>query len=176
VIQLKDPSTPLKDAQGNLAKDASGNPVFDGTTNWKAYEPRIWNPCVLRQLNDGSIAPAPNSLALGCGSDWSSNWGNYAWFQTAGYAPRFTSTRSGQLRRHHAFTLDMSLLKTTRITERIRFQFGFEAFNAFNHNYFGRSGFDTNPQSTTFGTIRPSTVTTQNMLPRQIQVRMKFFW
>jgi hypothetical protein len=176
VIQLKDPRTPLMDAQGNPIKDASGNAVFDGSTDWKAYQPRLWNPCVLRQQNDGSIAPAPNSIALGCGTDWSNNWGNYAWFQTADFAPRFTPQRSGQVRRHTAFTLDMSLLKMTQITERVRFQFGFEAFNAFNHNFFGRDNFNSDPTSTNFGTIRPSTVSTQNMLPRQIQVRLKFFW
>jgi len=158
VIQLKDPKTP------------GGG--WNGSPDWKAYQPRAWNPCVLRQFNDGSIAPQPYSLAKGCGTDFS----NYAWLQTAGYAPRYTPFRSGQVRRHHAFTLDASITKMTQITERFRAQFGFEAFNLANHNYFGRDQFNGDPNSPNFGTITPSLVSTQNILPRQIQVRMKIFW
>ena len=72
--------------------------------------------------------------------------------------------------------LDASLLKRTRINERLSFQFGFEAFNIINHNYFGRDNLNTSIGSTAFGSVIPATVSTQNMLPRQIQVRFKFFW
>jgi hypothetical protein len=163
VIQLKDPSTP-------------GGP-FSGKVDWKAYQVRAWNPCVLRQdVNTGAITPTPQSIALGCGTDFSNNWGNYAWIQTTDYAPRLTSYRSSQIRRHHTFQADLSLLKTIRVNERMSFQFGMEAFNAFNHNYFGRDNFNTDPSNANFGSIFPSTVSTQNMMPRQIQVRMKFYW
>jgi hypothetical protein len=158
VIQLKDPKTP------------GGG--WDGSTDWKAYQPRAWNPCVLRQFNDGSIAPASFSLARGCGTDVS----NYAWLQTASYAPRYTPSRSGQIRRHHAFSADASVTKMTNITERLRAQFGFEAFNLLNHNFFGRDQFVTDPTNPLFGTITPATVSTQNFLPRQIQIRMKLMW
>ena len=159
---LKDPRTP------------GGG--FSGTVDWKGYIVREWNPCVLRQFNDGSITPTPQSIALGCGSDFSNNWGNYAWLETASYAPRYTPYRSGNIRVHHAVQMDVSILKRTRITERTSFQFGFEAFNVLNHNYFGRSNLTTDPNSTNFGAVIPSTVNTQNILPRQIQVRFKFFW
>jgi hypothetical protein len=74
--------------------------------------------------------------------------------------------------------LDASLLKTTKIGERARFQFGFEAFNLLNHNYFGRDNVNTNPEDANgnFGSIFPSRVSTQNMMPRQIQIRFKFNW
>ena len=62
------------------------------------------------------------------------------------YSQRFTRFRSGQIRRHTAFQLDASLLKTTRLGERMRFQFGFEAFNLLNHNYFGRDQVNRNPE------------------------------
>ena len=161
-IMLKDPRTP------------GGG--FSGSPNWKGYIVREWNPCVLRQQNDGSIAPTPQSLALGCGADYSSNWGNYAWLETASYAPRFTPYRSGNIRVHHAVQMDMSLLKSTRINERMRFQFGFEVFNILNHNYYGRDNINTDPNSANFGGVIPANVSTQNILPRQIQVRLKFFW
>jgi hypothetical protein len=159
---LKDPRTP------------GGG--FNGEVNWKGYVVREWNPCVLRQFNDGHIEPTPNSLANGCGSDWSNNWGNYAWLETASYTPRYTSYRSPNVRVHHAVQMDASLLKRTKITERTSCELGFEAFNLLNHNYFGRSNLVTDPNDINFGAVVPSTVNTQNILPRQIQVRFKFFW
>ena len=80
--------------------------------------------------NTGAIAPTPASIGLGCGTDFSNNWGNYAWLETTDYAPRFTPYRSGQIRRHHAFQWDMSILKRTKINERMSAQFGFEALTA----------------------------------------------
>jgi hypothetical protein len=161
-IMLKDPRTP------------GGG--FSGEVDWKAYMVREWNPCVLRQFDDGHIEPTPNSLSLGCGTDWSKNWGDYAWLNTSTYAPRYTPYRSGQIRVHHALQMDVSLLKRTRITERLSCQMGFEAFNFLNHNYFGRSNISTTITALDFGAVIPSTVNTQNILPRQIQVRFKFFW
>jgi hypothetical protein len=165
VIQLKDPKTP--------------GGAFNGTTDWKANQVRIWNPCVLKQNNDGTIIAIPSSIAQGCGTDFSSNWGNYAWMvQAPNFSQRFTPFRSGQIRRHQAMQVDASLLKTTRIGERMRLQLGFEAFNLLNHNYFGRDQVNTGPEDANgnFGSIFPSRVSTQNILPRQVQVRMKFNW
>ena len=34
--------------------DAQGKPLFTGETDWKAYQVRLWNPCVLRQNDDGT--------------------------------------------------------------------------------------------------------------------------
>ena len=39
-ILLKDPLTPVKDSAGNLVKDAQGTPIWDGHTDWKAYQVR----------------------------------------------------------------------------------------------------------------------------------------
>ena len=164
-IMLKDP-----------AKVTGGG--YNGYVDWKAYQVREWNPCVLQQnVNTGLIAPTPASIGLGCGTDYSNNWGNYAWLETTNYAPgRLAPNRSGQIRVHHAFQMDASLLKTTRINERMKIQLGFEAFNVLNHNYFGRDNLNTDPNSANFGSVIPSTVSTQNILPRQIQVRFKFNW
>ena len=94
----------------------------------------------------------------------------------SGYEPRYTPFRSPNIRRHHAFQLDASLLKTTKITEKLSTQFGLEAFNLANHNYFGRDQVNTDPNNPNFGTIFPSQVSTQNQLPRQIQIRMRVMW
>jgi hypothetical protein len=147
---------PLKDPQTTIG--------WDGVVDWKAHQVRGWSPCVLRQLNDGTITPGTDPA-------------NYVWLQTAGYAPRATPLRSGQIRKHRAFTFDGSLIKTTHIGERVRFQTGVEFFNALNHNYFGRNdGFNTDPNSPNFGTQFPNIASTQNGYPRQIQIRLKFFW
>ena len=179
-ILLKDPLTPVKDSSGALVVDAQGKALWNGQTDWKAYQVRAWNPCALKQNDDGSVVAQPSSLALGCGAvDPKSPFSNpnYVWLATTSLAPSYNPFRSGQIRRQHAFSLDTSLLKMTNITERLRVQFGFEAFNVANHNFYGLvSNYDTSPSSSTFGVVRPSTVSTQNGLPRQIQVRMKFFW
>jgi hypothetical protein len=140
--------------------------------NWKDHQVRFWSPCVLRQYNDGSIRPQQFSLDRGCGTDHA----NYAWLMTASYAPRYTPYRSGQMRAHSAYTLDASINKMTTIGERFRFQLGIEAFNAFNHNYFGRERGVTDPNNSNFGTVFPNQAWTGNGYPRQVQIRMKFFW
>ena len=62
------------------------------------------------------------------------------------------------------------MLKMTQITERIRVQLGLEAFNVANHNFYGLvSNYDTSPSSTTFGVVRPSTVSTQNACDQQFK-------
>src|SRR6202022_3940089 len=134
VIPLKDPRT------------AAG---WSGTTNWKDYQVRGWSPCVLRPFNGRSVVPQAYSVAPGCGTDPA----NYVWMETASYAPRYTPFRSGQIRKHHAYTMDVSLIKMTQITERLREQFGLEVFNVMNHNYFGRDSFNTDPNNPNFGPI-----------------------
>jgi hypothetical protein len=140
--------------------------------DWKAYKVRGWSPCVLRQYNDGTVKMQQFSIDAGCGTDPST----YSWLLPAGYSPRYTPYRSGQIRRHHAFTMDASLLKTIHVTERLRAQLGFEAFNVMNHNYYGRESFNTNGNDANFGTVMPAYASTQNGFPRQIQVRLKAFW
>jgi hypothetical protein len=164
-IMLKDPG-----------KSIAGG--YTGSVDWKAYQVREWNPCVLKQdPNTGAIAPTSASIGLGCGTDFSNNWGNYAWLETTNYAnDRMLPNRSGQIRVHHAFQMDASLLKRTKINERMSCQFGFEAFNLMNHNYYGRDNINTSVEDSRFGSIIPATVSTQNILPRQIQVRFKFNW
>jgi hypothetical protein len=158
VIQLKDPQT------------AGGN--WNGNVDWKANQVRRWNPCVARLQNDGTTIMQPFSLANGCANDIS----QAAWLMLPSFAPRATPSRSGQIRKHRAFTLDSSLIKNTQITERLRIQFRAEAFNLFNHNYFGRDNFNTDPNNPNFGTLFPALVSNQNSFPRQVQLGIKAYW
>ena len=146
---------------------------WTGTVDWKDHQVIGWNPCVLRQFNDGSVRPQPFSVSRGCGTDPA----NYAWLRTADYAPRYTPARSGQIRKQPLFNMDASLSKMTQITERLRVQFRVEAFNATNYYFFGRNnGFNTNPDDPNFGTVFPSQASTQNGYPRQIQLGVKVYW
>ncbi len=160
VIQLKDPRTP------------GGG--FTGTPDWKAHQVRGWNPCVLRQFNDGRVVPQSFSVSQGCGTDPA----GYAWLMTADYSPdRYLPSRSGQIRKQRLFNMDASISKMTAITERLRVQFRAEAFNLTNYYFFGRNdGFVTNPNDPNFGTMFPHTGNTQNGYPRQIQLGIKAFW
>ncbi|MBI4873278.1 MAG: TonB-dependent receptor [Acidobacteria bacterium] len=140
--------------------------------DWKAHQVRGWSPCVLRMDNNGAVTPQAFSVAQGCGTDHA----NYSWMLLPSYAPNVNPSRSGQIRKHGAFTMDASLNKSTMIGERLRVQLGFEAFNLMNHNYYGRETFTTNANDANFGTIFPHRASSQNGYPRQVQVRMKVYW
>ena len=72
-------------------------------------------------------------------------------------------TRYGSLRQDGAANVDLSLIKNTTITERVRFQLRFEAFNALN-----RPSFD--PPNLTVTSSAFGKITTQPNLPRSIQM------
>jgi hypothetical protein len=160
VVQLRDPRTPAGD--------------WTGTVDWKKHQIQGWNPCVLRQFNDGRIVPQQFSINRGCSA---TDFSQYAWLMTADYAPRQTPSRSGQIRKQMLWNMDAALSKTTNITERLRAQFGVEAFNLTNYYFFGRdSNFNTNPNDPNFGTIFPHLAWIGNGYPRQVQLRMKVLW
>ena len=160
VIMLKDPRTVGGD--------------WNGSVDWKQHQVEGWNPCVLRQFNDGSVRPQQFSINRGCNA---TDFSDYAWLMTADYAPRYTPSRSGQIRKQSLFNIDMSIAKSFQITERLRFQFRAEAFNLTNYYFFGRdSNFETNPNNPNFGTLFPSQAWIGNGYPRQVQLGFKAFW
>ncbi|MFN0106274.1 MAG: carboxypeptidase regulatory-like domain-containing protein [Bryobacteraceae bacterium] len=158
LISLKDPKTP-------------GGP-FAGSPDWKANQIYGFNPCVARLQNDGTTIMQPFSVQRGCANDVN----QAAWLMLPSYAPRAIPLRSGQIRKHRAFTLDSSIIKNTQITERLRIQFRAEAFNLFNHNYFGRDNFTNDPNNANFGSLFPAVVSNQNSFPRQVQLGIKAYW
>ncbi|MDX2151349.1 MAG: hypothetical protein SFV54_11495, partial [Bryobacteraceae bacterium] len=160
VIMLKDPLTKGGD--------------WTGKVDWSKHQVQGWNPCVLRQFNDGSVRPQQFSIDRGCGTDTA----NYAWLMVADYAAaRYTPSRSGQIRKQPLFNIDFAFSKMTSITEKVRAQFRLEAFNATNYYFFGRdSNFNTNPNDPNFGTLFPSQAWIGNGYPRQVQLGFKVLW
>lgn len=141
--------------------------------DWSAHQVRGIRPCLARLNEDGSITFQPFSLAYGCGTDLST----YNFLILPPYAPRETPYRSNNIRIHGLINMDMSVSKTTLISERVRVQFRAEAFNAFNTNSMYRQQFSTGVNSAAFGTIIRSTVTAWNAnFPRHIQLAVKVLW
>ena len=75
----------------------------------------------------------------------------------------------GSIRIDGADNVDLSLIKNTKLTERVNLQLRFEAFNAFNRAEF--SGPNTTPTSSGFGVI-----TTSPNLARSIQLAARLVW
>lgn len=137
--------------------------------DWSA--PRVYavKPCVGRWNDNGTITMQPFSTAAGCTE--------YNFLIQPRFAPRVTSLRDGRTRLHSVPTADVSLNKTTRITERTSVQFRAEAFNVFNTYMFYNAGFNNNPESVTFGSVDKATVAFgSSNYPRYVQLAVKFIW
>jgi hypothetical protein len=75
------------------------------------------------------------------------------------------------------FNTDFSLLKTTKLTERLKLQFRAEMFDVFNHANFGQPGRIAAVGSTSFGVITNTRFATGDSgSSRQIQFAMKFIF
>jgi hypothetical protein len=80
----------------------------------------------------------------------------------------FPSRLSG-FRRQPLNLWDLSMIKNFSITERIRLQMRGDFLNVFNHPQFGSP--NTDPTSSNFGKV-----TSQNNLPRNVQIGLKLIF
>lgn len=144
---------------------------------------RGWNPCVLQTNADGSIVPTRASTVVnGCSP---TDFSGYAWLvpRNEMLTYRTNPLRSGQIRMPAQYFADISLNKTVNITERLRFQFRAEAFNAFNRFNVFSVRYNSNPLDANgnFGSYLPSDAgassgTMRDCPPRSIQLGMKLMW
>jgi len=137
--------------------------------DWSA--PRVYGvkPCVARWNDNNTVTMLPFSVQNGCS--------DYNFLVLPRYAPRLTSYYDGRLRLHSVPTVDMSLNKLIRITEKTSFQFRVEAFNVFNTYYFYAANFNNNAENTAFGSLDKASVATGSAnYPRYVQLGMKFIW
>lgn len=147
--------------------------VHDATLpeiDWSATRVRAITTCVAQWNDNGSITMLSYSVQQGCK--------DYDWLIMPRYGPtRYNTINDGRVRLHTAPQLDMSLNKTTAITEKVRLQFRAEAFNLTNTFMFNRAGFSTTQTSVNFGTLVPSTTAfTNTNAPRYIQLGFKLLW
>jgi hypothetical protein len=119
--------------------DISNYPAWTGIQNLPGY----------------NYKPAPNdTIKNGVYQDF----GNYV---------RRYPTRWGNVRASRVNELNLGLYKNFKLVEKVKVQFRFEAFNAFNHPRFGAP--NTNPASSNFGRVDP----VQLNNARQIQMALK---
>jgi hypothetical protein len=78
------------------------------------------------------------------------------------------------LRNNNLYTLDMSINKDVRITERMRLTLRLVALNFLNHPFFEIG--NSNPTSTSFGQITAPTAGTRNQGNRTMQFRVSLDW
>ncbi len=137
--------------------------------DWSASRVYGVKPCVARWNDNGTITMQPFSTQYGCT--------DYNFLELPRFAPRLTSNYDGRLRLRAVPTMDMSLNKITRITERTSIQFRAEAFNVLNTYNFYNAHFNNNPESTTFGSLDKASVGIQEVNnPRYVQLGLKFIW
>jgi len=91
------------------------------------------------------------------------------------FTTRTTAIRDPRIRRPSFQQFDLNLSKTFRINERMRFQFRAEAFNVFNTPMYDERSYNTDPNSTEFGSINRAT-TGQSNFPRFWQLGFKFIF
>ena len=150
--------------------------IRKGTVHWGANKVQINNNCVLNEDDTGAISPLPQSVANGCSP---TDWSGYAWLQLPpNYRPnQVNSYRSPNVRVQGTYTMDASLIKDTRITERVKGQFRAEAFNALNHWNYMLANVNNTATDPNFGSIIPHTQSTQaSVNPRSIQLGFKVIW
>jgi hypothetical protein len=137
--------------------------------DWK--EPTVQGVanCVSQWNTNGTITMLQYSIDAGCTSP--------NWIISPRYSPRYAPNRVGDLRYQGFVLVDLSVDKTTQITEHFKIQFRAEMFNSMNSFFLTNQGFDATATNTTFGSIIKAGVSAPNSnYPRQAQLGFKLLW
>jgi len=137
--------------------------------DWKAPVVQGVVGCVSQWNNDGSVKLTPGSLDAGCTAP--------DWIVSPRYSPRYEPNRESNIRLQGFHLIDLSLDKSTAITEKLKLQFRAEVFNMFNSFFLTNQSFDATPTNSTFGSIIKAGVSAPNSnYPRQAQLGFKLLW
>jgi hypothetical protein len=118
-------------------------------------------PCVGQRQANGSYALLPNSVAYGCTEPY--------FLIREAFQRRTTMFRYDEFRRPSMWQVDVNIAKMTNITDRVRLQVRFEAFNVFNSPQYDERDYNRDFNSADFGRINRNT-TGQNNFQRFIQL------
>ena len=159
--------------------------VWNKNVNWNDQQPSLWsrNYCVFQTNGDGTLAKTSNTVQANCPQLTNAltgaltpDFSKYDWSVAPRYAPGVNTPQNGQHRLPRVTTMDASLNKTLKVTERFRGQIRIEAFNVMNHFAVTQTNVDTGPTSTNFGTITPSGLGNASTFPRTVQLGFKLIW
>jgi hypothetical protein len=135
--------------------------------NWNSPVVQVVQPCVAQWNTNGTITMQSFSTKAGCS--------DYNFLSEPLFAPAAEPAFSGQIRTMSIPNADVSLNKTTRITERTSVQFRAEVFNVTNTFNFYQSQPNSTLTSSSFGTVNKANVSNSNgNQPRYIQLSVKF--
>jgi hypothetical protein len=136
---------------------------------WDNERIRAVKPCVNRWNSDNTVTTLPSARDYGCTEP--------NWLIVPAYNPRYTPNYDPRIRLQTVKMADVSLNKTTRITEHFRVQLRIEAFNVANSFFITTAMFNATADSADFGTLFKSTVSApQSNYPRQLQLGLKLLW
>jgi len=137
--------------------------------NWSSQNIQAVKPCVERWNEDNTITMEPFSKDYGCTE---ANW-----LVVPRYNPRYEPNNDGRIRLQTVTMADVSMNKTTRISERFTLQFRAEAFNIGNSFFVTRALFNNNAESSSFGSLVKAAVSAPDSnYPRQVQLGIKLVW
>jgi hypothetical protein len=154
---------PIQFGAGKWANRLLGGWVVNGVYSFENGAPLTWGDVIYlggdlqydpRNVNDRAFVTTPFVTANN---------------QQRSLAIRTFPSRFGNLRTDSTNNLDASILKNTRLAEKVNLLVRFEAFNALNHVRF--SGPNLSPTNSSFGRI-----TGQDNLPRNIQLGARLVW
>jgi hypothetical protein len=135
--------------------------------DWHAPVVQVVQPCVAQWNTNGTITMQAFSTKAGCT--------NYNFLALPLFAPSAEPLYSAQIRTMSVPNADVSLNKTTRITERTGVQFRAEVFNVTNTFNFYQSQPNSTLTNAAFGTVNKANVSSSNgNQPRIIQLSVKF--
>ncbi|MGH9834122.1 MAG: carboxypeptidase regulatory-like domain-containing protein [Blastocatellia bacterium] len=167
-IEWINPDAYLNDIQWKGSDQVWALRTYPNTTN-----PAIRSVCAARRLDNGTLQLQSYSANLqGC------SLANVDLIRRTSFggasSPRYTSFRSSTVRLHSPPIADVSFNKTTKVTERLSFQFRVEMFNFTNTYSYRVRQFTNNPDDANFGSVVPRTAgDTEVAYPRHIQMAFK---
>ncbi len=158
-------------SSSRLVNAVAGGWIVSGILNWQTGFPFTVNASE-DYSNTNSFSPRPDRVCSGVGSKQVLNWFNTDCFNTAALAaalaagtPRFGTSGRNILNGPGEATMDLSLIKNFKVTDRVNTELRVDSFNLLNHPNFGAPdaviGSSTQDQITSAGD------------PREIQLGFK---